>query len=123
LFLSADWPVVACPVDKRHIEIAVAGHLLKSDVAANLKGHLCGLAFRQQLPPDQGMLFAYARDQIVAFWMMHIHIPLSIAFLDADGRILEIQDMHPGEPARRHVTRAAVRYAPEVNQGRFQLTA
>jgi uncharacterized membrane protein (UPF0127 family) len=110
-------PGQACPVDNKHIEITVNGHALTAEVAADITSHMCGLAFRHALPPDHGMLFAYAEDQIIGFWMKNTFIHLSIAFLDADGKILEIHKMDPLEPTRPYISKSPARYALEVNQG------
>jgi len=112
-------PVRACPVENQHIEVTVKGQTLFTEVAADHTSHMCGLAFRHHLPPDHGMWFAYAQDQKLGFWMKDTFIPLSIAFLDASGRILEIHDMDPRTPARVYVSGVPARYALEVNQGWF----
>ena len=109
--------VQACPVVNKHIRITVDGHSLTAELAASSTSHLCGLAFRNSLAPDHGMLFVYPRDQILSFWMKNTHIPLSIAFLTNDGSILEIHDMDPREPLRRYTSKSPVRYALEVNKG------
>ena len=101
------------------IRITANGHALTTEVATNQAGHMCGLAFRQDLPADHGMLFVYAQDQIIGFWMKDTHIHLSIAFLDADGKVLEIHDMDPRDPTRRYISKLPARYALEVNRGWF----
>lgn len=111
--------VVACPVANNTIRITANEHVLTAEIAADRVSHLCGLAFRNDLPSDFGMLFVYARDQIVGFWMKDTFIPLSIAFLDRDGRILEIHDMDPMDSTRRYTSRSPVRFALEVNRGWF----
>ena len=120
LLLLADInPGQACPVANKSIQLAANGHTLIAEVAATRASHMCGLALRHYLPADHGMLFAYAQDEILGFWMKNTFIPLSIAFLDADGRILEIYYMDPHDSARRYISRASARYALEVNQGWF----
>jgi uncharacterized membrane protein (UPF0127 family) len=109
----------ACPVTNKHIRITANGHALNTEVATNQTSHMCGLAFRNELPADHGMLFVYARDQILGFWMKDTHIHLSIAFLDADGKVLEIHDMDPRDPERRYFSKVPARYALEVNRGWF----
>ena len=109
----------ACPVPNKYIKLTVNEHELTAEAATSHAGHMCGLAFRQGLPADRGMLFAYAREQIVGFWMKNTYIPLSIAFLDSDGKILEIRDMDPRFPTRRYISKSPARYALEVNQGWF----
>ncbi len=112
-------PGHGCPVDNKRIEIVVGGHSLTAEVASDRVSHQCGLAHRSHLPPDHGMLFAYASDRILGFWMRDTLIPLSIAFLDAQREILEIQDMVPEHPYRRHFSKVPARYALEVNRGWF----
>jgi len=77
-----------------------------------------GLMFRKQLPDGQGMLFVFDRDQPLSFWMKNTVIPLSIAFIASDGRILEIKDMQPNDLSSVKSSRSA-RYALEVPQGWF----
>ena len=87
-----------------------------------------GLGFVQEMPPDDGMVFVYSSPSFESYWMLHTLIPLSIAWLDRDGMILDIQDMdtlnNPDDQteAARHVHTSAVLpywYALEVNEGWF----
>lgn len=77
-----------------------------------------GLMFRDELADDAGMLFVFPGDTQVGFWMKDTTIPLSIAFIAADGTIVDVQDM---QPLVKELTRAPgpYRYALEVNQGWF----
>jgi uncharacterized membrane protein (UPF0127 family) len=109
----------ACPVANKSIRLSANGYTLIAEVATTRTSHICGLAFRDALPADHGMLFVYAQDQIVGFWMKNTTIPLSLAFLDRDGKILELHDMDPENPTRRYISRSPVRFALEVNQGWF----
>src|SRR5437870_10989922 len=77
-----------------------------------------GLMFRTELAEDAGMLFVFPGDVDYAFWMQNTLIPLSIAFIAADGRIVDLQDMQP-RSTELHVPAARYRYALEVNQGYF----
>jgi uncharacterized membrane protein (UPF0127 family) len=77
-----------------------------------------GLMHRTKLDDGKGMLFVFDRDDIVSFWMKNTLIPLSIAFISSDGRIMEIRDMEPESLAPVHSSRS-VRYALEVPQGWF----
>ncbi len=78
-----------------------------------------GLMFREELAEDGGMLFVYEEDTGAGFWMKDTLIPLSIAFIAADGAILDIQDMEPLSEDT-HRPPEAYRYALEVNQGWFR---
>ena len=119
LILACVNPGQACPVDNKQIEMIINGHILTAEVAENLESHMCGLAFRDDLPADHGMLFAYAKDQVIGFWMKDTFIGLSIAFLDAGGRIVELHDMKPNNSTLRYISKVPVRYALEVKQGWF----
>jgi uncharacterized membrane protein (UPF0127 family) len=78
-----------------------------------------GLMYRKKLPDGQGMLFIYERDQQMSFWMKNTVIPLSIAFIASDGRIIEIRDMQPLDLSAVQSSRS-VRYALETPQGWFE---
>ena len=78
-----------------------------------------GLMGRESLDEDRGMLFVYDLDSRKSFWMKNTKIPLSIAYIAADGTIREIYDMEPLS-TRTVDSRYSVRYALEVNQGAFQ---
>ena len=77
-----------------------------------------GLMHRKRLPDGEGMLFIFERDETLSFWMKNTLIPLSIAFIASDGRIIDIKDMRPRDLNSVKSSRS-VRYALEVPQGWF----
>jgi uncharacterized membrane protein (UPF0127 family) len=77
-----------------------------------------GLMFRESLADGEGMLFIFERDQMLSFWMKNTLIPLSVAYIAYDGRIIEIHDMRPGDLSPVYSSRSA-RYALEAPQGWF----
>jgi uncharacterized membrane protein (UPF0127 family) len=77
-----------------------------------------GLMYRTSLPDGEGMLFVFEREQLLSFWMKNTLIPLSIAFIRTDGRIVEIHDMKARDVTSVNSSRS-VRYALEVPQGWF----
>jgi uncharacterized membrane protein (UPF0127 family) len=89
--------------------------------------HEVGLMNREYLPPDGGMLFVYDAQAREGYWMYHTLVSLSIAWIDRDGTIVDIQDMprlnNPDDvqEAARHVYNPAAPYwyALEVNRGWF----
>jgi uncharacterized membrane protein (UPF0127 family) len=80
-----------------------------------------GLMNRKSLADGKGMLFIFEKDQILSFWMKNTLIPLSIAFISSEGKILEIHDMEPGDMKALHSSRSA-RYALETPQSWFSRT-
>jgi uncharacterized membrane protein (UPF0127 family) len=75
-----------------------------------------GLSNRDCVAANAGMLFAWPSDTTSGFWMKDTHVPLSIAFIRADGMIVSIQDMEP-RTTDSHTSPEPYRYAIEVNQG------
>jgi uncharacterized protein len=78
-----------------------------------------GLMKRESLATDHGMLFVYPNERQRSFWMKDTSLPLSIAYLDAQGRIVRIADMTPFDSSPVPSGRPAM-YALEVRQGWFQ---
>ena len=92
--------------------------VVKAEIASTPEEKRLGLMHRENLPDGQGMLFVYERDDVLSFWMSNTIIPLSIAFIASDGRIIDIKDMYPHD--KNNVTSSrSVRYALEVPQGWF----
>jgi uncharacterized membrane protein (UPF0127 family) len=77
-----------------------------------------GLMDRTALADNAGMLFVFDREKPLSFWMRNTLIPLSVAYIDSDGRIVDIQDMQPLDETP-HPSAGPARYALEVNQGFF----
>jgi len=77
-----------------------------------------GLMERTELGENAGMLFVFDRDEPRSFWMRNTLIPLSIAYIASDGRIVDIQEMQPLDETS-HPSAAPAQYALEVNQGFF----
>ena len=113
----------ACPLDNKTTNLTINGRVLTVEVAATPASRRCGLAFRQDLLPDHGMLFVFDQDRSVRFWMKNTRIPLTIAYLNADGKILRLEDMDPGDPERLYPSGQPVRYALETNLGWFAANA
>jgi uncharacterized membrane protein (UPF0127 family) len=88
------------------------------EIARSSEEHAKGLMHRKKLPDGEGMIFVFDRDQQLSFWMKNTLIPLSIAFIASDGRIIEIRDMQPHDLNSVKSSRS-VRYALETPQGWF----
>ncbi len=73
---------------------------------------------RFSLKPDHGMLFLYEQPQPLSFWMRNTYVALSIAFIGADGRIVNIEDMLP-QTDDTHWSKAPAMYALEMKRGWF----
>ena len=91
---------------------------LTAELAATPAERQRGLMFRQSLGEDEAMLFVYPVEARGTFWMKDTPIPLTIAFLAADGRVLELIDGRPFDETRLQPD-APYRHALEVNAGWF----
>jgi uncharacterized membrane protein (UPF0127 family) len=100
------------------IRVKVGPHPLAVEVAATEDERERGLMFRAKLGRDAGMLFVFDDPGYYAMWMKNTLIPLSVAFIDADGAILNIVDMEP-QTLDSHAAAGPAVYAIETNKGWF----
>jgi len=93
---------------------------VRVEIADDLPEQERGLMDRTALGKDRGMLFVYSDEEVRSFWMKNTLIPLSIAYIASDGRIVDLQDMKPLDDDPPHyVSAEPAQYALEVNQGFF----
>ncbi|MDR0319995.1 MAG: DUF192 domain-containing protein [Treponema sp.] len=92
--------------------------VVKAEIAVTQEERNKGLMYRKTLPDGEGMFFVFDRDEVLSFWMKNTSIPLSIAFIAYDGRIVEIKNMYPQDTNSVQSGRS-VRYALEAPQGWF----
>ncbi len=104
------------PVFKK---IIVGKTPLRVEVAATPEKQERGLMFRQSLPEDEGMLFVFKEPQELTFWMRNTLIPLDIAFVSADGVILNIHQAKPLDESIQYRSAGSAKYVIETNQGWF----
>jgi uncharacterized membrane protein (UPF0127 family) len=100
------------------VELTAGIHRIEAEVAANNAARMQGLMQRKSMPAQRGMLFVFERDAQHCMWMKNTFLPLSVAFLDAQGRILNIEDMQP-HSEDNHCAVQPARYALEMNAGWF----
>lgn len=95
---------------------------LRVQLAEDDEQRQIGLMGREDLPEDAGMLFVFEEEVQGAFWMKDTLIPLSIAYIDSDGEIVDIKDMQPCEadPCDVYPSDAPYIQALEVNLGAFE---
>jgi uncharacterized membrane protein (UPF0127 family) len=79
-----------------------------------------GMMFRTNLAENAGMLFVFPVPHRASFWMKNTPLPLSAAYIGADGTILELHDLHPGRTNSVEASSDRVQFVLEVNQGWFQ---
>jgi uncharacterized protein len=101
------------------VELSAGIHLIRAEVADTMESRSRGLMFRQQLGPNEGMLFVFQESSPQCFWMRNTVLPLSIAFVADDGTVVNIADMKPLDESS-HCSAKPVRFALEMEQGWFR---
>lgn len=104
------------------IRLQINQRPVMAEVAIDAASHTRGLMFRDSLGRDNGMLFLFGEPQQPCFWMKNTRVPLSIAFIDAEGVIVSLADMQPNS-LDAHCAIAPIQYALEMNQGWFARNA
>lgn len=100
------------------LHLSLGSGALEVEVAANKSQRAQGLMHRGALPESRGMLFVYPAPAYFCMWMKNTQIPLSVAFIDAQGQVINIADMAPHSETN-HCTQRNATYALETNQGWF----
>jgi uncharacterized membrane protein (UPF0127 family) len=98
--------------------LTIRDQKLEVEIASTPQTRALGLMNRFSLRTDHGMLFVFETPQPLAFYMKNTYVPLSIAFVDARGRILNIEDMRPLDEST-HWSKGQALYAIEMRQGWF----
>lgn len=100
------------------IELSAGVHRIEAEVATDEPSRARGLMYRRELPERRGMLFVFPNLARHCMWMKNTHVPLSVAYLDGAGRIVNIEDMIP-ETEDAHCAAKPVRHALEMGRGWF----
>ena len=118
--LSAAYPLQAQqPVKFQTTTLNAGLYLIKAEVAASPAEREQGLMFREKLGSNEGMVFAFGAPAGVCMWMKNTLIPLSVAFMDENGKIINIEEMKQ-QTLDSHCSTQAATYALEMNKGWFK---
>lgn len=118
LALALSIPAAAALAEMPRIELTAGFHRIEAEVAADQPNRMQGLMHRKSMAPNQGMLFVFPFPERHCMWMRNTFLPLSVAFLDDQGKILNIEDMKP-QTETSHCAIAPARFALEMNRGWF----
>lgn len=100
-------------------ELRVGGKTVRAEIADEEHERATGLMFRDAIAPDAGMLFVMDRIGPVGFWMKNTRVPLTIAYMDSNGRILELHDLKPLDVTPVPSRFRNIAFALEMPQGWF----
>ena len=100
------------------VQLSAGMHLIRAELADSMGTRMEGLMHRKSMPQGSGMVFVFDENAAHCMWMKNTLIPLSVAFIDEAGAIINIADMQPHSEQSHCATRPA-RYALEMNKGWF----
>ena len=112
--------LAAAPAFAQHpvAQLNAGMHLIRAEVVSDPGTRAQGLMYRKSMAQNAGMLFIFDEAAVHCMWMKNTLIPLSVAFIDDRGAIVNIADMEPQTEAS-HCAGQPVRYALEMNRGWF----
>jgi uncharacterized membrane protein (UPF0127 family) len=96
------------------LELKTGIYRIQAEIADTPQAREVGLMNRTSMPINSGMLFIFEQKAGHCFWMNNTKIPLSIAFIADDGKIVNIEEMQ-ANTTNNHCPKAAIRYALEMN--------
>lgn len=117
LIISA--PALAQQPQLPLLELLAGMHRIEAEVAATSESRQIGMMQRTIMPPQRGMLFVFPEVARHCMWMRNTLLPLSVAFLDEQGRIINVEDMLP-RTENNHCSAKPARFALEMNLGWFK---
>jgi hypothetical protein len=100
------------------VQLTAGMHIVRAELAADFATRMQGLMYRESLAPNSGMLFVFDENATHCMWMKNTLIPLSVAFIDERGTILNIADMQP-HSEQSHCAAAPALFALEMTRGWF----
>ena len=104
--------------EDRFLALQVGEHPIRVMVARTMPERMIGLMYRATMEPDQGMLFVYPEPALHAMWMKNTALPLSVAFIDERGVVINIEEMEP-RTLNAHAAARPAKYSLEMNGGWF----
>ena len=102
----------------QRVELTAGMHRIDAQVAATPQQRQIGLMHRKEMPQQEGMLFVFEQPATQCFWMRNTLLPLTAAFVEDDGTVVNLADMKP-QTEDSHCSAKPVRYVLEMNQGWF----
>src|SRR5215831_18730344 len=111
----------SCPQGQGTVSFSPQARL-DVQVAADDASREKGLMGVTDLPENHGMAFRWDSPTDATFWMKDTLIPLSIAFVDQDGKVVTIKEMTPctADPCTTYAADGSYTMAIEANANWFE---
>lgn len=102
------------------VKLWLGAEELSTEVCLTVEQFATGMMWRSNLAENAGMLFPFNQPHRASFYMKNTYVPLSVAYLDPDGMILELHDLKPLDENPAEAQSENVMFVLEVNQGWFK---
>lgn len=109
----------ACAQSFPLMDLNAAMYRIEAEVAATQNARMQGLMHRKAMPAQHGMLFVFDAPALHCMWMRNTLLPLAVAFLDEQGRVINVEEMEP-QTDDNHCAAKPAKYALEMNGGWFK---
>lgn len=95
-------------------------HELTAEIARNEKERTAGMMFRTNIAENEAMLFVFPYAARLSFWMKNVPIPLSCAYINREGVIVEVHELKPHDETPVVARSSQVQYVLETAHGWFE---
>lgn len=116
----AGWPATNTQPRLPTLKLQVGNQIVTAELCRRPLEIMTGMMFRTNMLEDEGMLFALRYPQQASFYMKNTRVPLTVAYIDVDGKILELHDLQPLNETAIYSRTARVLYVLEMKQGWFE---
>ena len=114
------WPPTRAQPKLKTMKLFVGPEVVTTEIALTQVQVGTGMMFRKEMAENEGMLFVFARPHRTEFYMKNTTLPLTAAYLDSEGTILELHDLQPLNETPVKATADNVQFVLEMNQGWFK---
>ena len=113
------WPATNAQPRLPTLKLQVGNQIVTAELCRRQLEIMTGMMFRTNILEHEGMLFALPQATQATFYMKNTLVPLSVAYIDPDGRILEVNEFEAlnetAVPSRSY----RVQYVLEMKAGWF----
>jgi uncharacterized membrane protein (UPF0127 family) len=114
------WPPTNAQPKLATIKLFVGPETVETELALTPVQVGTGMMFRKQMAENEGMLFVFARPHRPAFYMKNTIVPLTVAYIDSEGTIVELHDLQPLNETAVEAGSDSIQFVLEMKQGWFQ---
>jgi len=118
--VAPSFPVTQAQPKLRTMKLWLGPHEIQAELALTAPEVITGMMFRKEIGEKEGMLFVFRDEDKRSFWMKNVPIPLTCAYIDGEGTILEIHDMKPLDESPIYSKSDKIQYVLEMKHGWFE---